>query len=1050
MVEFRILGSVGAVHDGAAIALGGPRHRRLLAVLLLHAGQPVSVPALTDALWGERPPRSAAAMIHVRVSELRNALRAAGRGVLTHDGGYLLRLGPDELDAGRFERLAGAGAAALADGDPARARAALEAGLALWRGPALAEFADEAFARPDAIRLGELRLQAVEHRIAADLDLGRHGEVVAELRKLVTDQPLRERFWGQLMVALYRAGRQGEALQAYRAAWDHLRDQLGLEPGDTLRGLHQAILTGDPALQVGGVDVGTVPQPGHGTPPKAGRPRANPRPVTAVPAQLPADVPAFTGRADQLRRLDDLLLHTHDDHTPDDRTPDDHTPDARPADATVTVAVLSGTAGVGKTALAVHWAHRSRDRFPDGHLHVDLRGHDPGRPMAATDALARLLTALGVRPADVPLDIDERAARLRTELAGRRMLVILDNASSAEQVRPLLPGTGPCGVLVTSRDSLAGLVARDGARRVEVGLLPPADAHSLLRRLIGARAAADPTAVAALAARCARLPLALRIAAELAVSRPALPLRALASELAAPSTPPSVSSSTPTDARPRLELLDAGGDPRTAVASVFSWSIRHLPLAAARTFRLLGLHPGADFDVHAAAALTGRDLKGARRAVEALTRAHLLHETTPARYGMHDLLRAYAVRLVTPEEPDAALARLSAYYVAAAATAMDGLYPAETHRRPPAEPQDTPLPKLAGTDAARRWLDAERPNLVAVAAHRPGLSAIMYRYLGAGLTTDALALHSRAHQTADGTGDREGAAWALLGLGEAYLEMGQHDRAAGLFGRSLASFDGTGQGIGAGIAMTGLGRVELRQGNLDAAHRHLEGALTRCRSAGDPTGEARVLNVLGVVAERLGHTDRAIGHYRKALALFQRTGDLSGEAAILSNLSIAEQHADRPDRAVGHCEQALVLFRRLGDVSGEASTLDNLAGAQARLGRHAVAAEHFERAYALYREIGDREGQAWALNGLGETALATGRAGDAVACHEAALAVAAEIGAPDQQARAHAGLGHGHRASGRPDLARHHYERALGGRADLDPATARDVRAQLAALPGPR
>ncbi|GAA2214997.1 tetratricopeptide repeat protein [Nonomuraea monospora] len=1027
MVEFRILGSVGAVHDGAAIALGGPRHRRLLAVLLLNAGRPVSVPALTDALWGERPPRSAAAMIHVRVSELRNALRSAGRGVLTRDGGYLLRLGPDELDADRFERLAGAGAAALADGDPARARAALEAGLALWRGPALGEFADEAFARPDAIRLGELRLQAVEHRIAADLELGRHGEVVAELQKLVTDQPLRERFWGQLMVALYRAGRQGEALQAYRAAWDHLRDQLGLEPGDALRGLHQAILTGDPALRVGGVDVA---RSGDRTPPEPERPVADPRPVAPVPAQLPADVPAFTGRTDQLRRLDDLLLHT---------------PDTRPPDTTVTVAVLSGTAGVGKTALAVHWAHRSRDRFPDGHLHVDLRGYDPGRPMAATDALARFLTALGVRPADIPLDTDERAARLRTELAGRRMLVILDNASSVEQVRPLLPGTGPCGVLVTSRDSLAGLVARDGARRVEVGLLPPADAHALLHRLIGARAAADPSAVATLAARCARLPLALRIAAELAVSRPALPLRTLAAELAAPSTPPE-----PADVRPRLELLDAGGDPRTAVVSVFSWSIRHLPPAAARTFRLLGLHPGADFDVHAAAALTGRDLKRTRKEVETLTRAHLLHENTPARYGMHDLLRAYAVRLVTPEEPDAALARLAAYYVAAAATAMDGLYPAETHRRPPVDPQDTPLPELAGTDAARRWLDAERPNLVAVAAHRPMLAAIMYRYLGAGLTTDALTLHSRAHRAADEAGDREGAAWALLGLGEAHLEMGQHDRAAGLFGRALASFDEAGQGVGAGIAMTSLGRVELRQGNLDAAHRHLESALTRCRSAGDPTGQARVLNILGIVAERLGRTDRAIGHYRKALALFRRTGDLSGEAAILNNLSIAEQHAGRPDRAVGHCEQALVLFRRLGDVSGEASTLDNLAGAQARLGRHAVAAEHFERAYALYREIGDREGQAWALNGLGETALATGRPGDAVACHEAALAVAAEIGAPDQRARAHAGLGHGHRAAGRPDLARDHYERALGGHADLDPATARDVRAHLAALPGTR
>nr|WP_311132291.1 BTAD domain-containing putative transcriptional regulator [Nonomuraea gerenzanensis] len=259
-MEFRILGTVGAVHEGAAIVVGGPRHRRLLAVLLLRAGQVVPVPALTDALWGERPPRSAGAMIHVRVSELRTALRVTGSRVLTRDGGYLLKVGPDELDAVRFERLAAAGAAALAAGDPVRARADLVAGLALWRGPALGEFADEAFARADAIRLGELRLQAVEQRIAADLELGRHDSVVAELRKLVHDQPLRERFWGQLMLALYRGGRQGEALEAYRSARDHLTDQLGLEPGDALRSLHHAILTADPSLRAPGRAV-VVPSP---------------------------------------------------------------------------------------------------------------------------------------------------------------------------------------------------------------------------------------------------------------------------------------------------------------------------------------------------------------------------------------------------------------------------------------------------------------------------------------------------------------------------------------------------------------------------------------------------------------------------------------------------------------------------------------------------------------------------------------------------------------------------------------------------------------------
>jgi transcriptional regulator with XRE-family HTH domain len=384
--------------------------------------------------------------------------------------------------------------------------------------------------------------------------------------------------------------------------------------------------------------------------------------ATKVPRQLPTAVAGFTGRAAESAALTRIL---------DDA--------GAGVPETVVIAAISGTAGVGKTALAVQWAHQAADRFPDGQLYANLRGYDQDQPMPAADALAGFLRALGLAGREIPLAEDERAARYRSLLAGRKLLIVLDNARSVEQVLPLLPGSPGCAVVVTSRDSLSGLVARYGAARLELDRLPPGEAVGLLRALIGRLVQDDPGAARTLATQCCGLPLALRVAAELAAARPDVPLAGLVTELA--------------DQRRRLDLLDAGGDPRTSLRAVFSWSYRHLGPEAARAFRLAGLHPGADFDSYAVAALTGTGLGQARTALDALARAHLVQPAGPGRYGLHDLLRAYARELADAgdgeAEQDAALTRLFDHYLHAASIAMDALYPAERDRRPRIRPPAT-------------------------------------------------------------------------------------------------------------------------------------------------------------------------------------------------------------------------------------------------------------------------------------------------------------------------------------------------------------------------
>jgi tetratricopeptide (TPR) repeat protein/transcriptional regulator with XRE-family HTH domain len=749
------------------------------------------------------------------------------------------------------------------------------------------------------------------------------------------------------------------------------------------------------------------------------------RPASRVPRQLPAAAADFTGRTAELKILGGLL-------------------DSAGRPGTVVVSAIGGTAGVGKTALAVHWAHQVAERFPDGQLYVDLRGYDPDQPMPPADALAGLLRALGVPGQEIPPEEDERAARYRSLLAGRRMLVLIDNAGSAEQVRPLLPGSAGCAAIVTSRDSLSGLVARDGARRLDLDLLQPADADGLLTALIGDRAAADPGATAALAARCSRLPLALRVAAELAVTRPEASVADLAGEL--------------TDEQRRLDLLEAGGDPRTAVRAVFSWSYRYLDAASARAFRLAGLHPGADFDAYAVAALTDTTVEQSGRVLGLLAGAHLIHVTAQGRYGLHDLLRAYARERAAGQDGEdasrAALTRLFDHYLHAAAEAMDVLYPAAKRRRPRIPVPATPAPPVTGPDGARAWLDSERASLVTVAAHTaahgwPGhatrLAATLYRYLDTGgHYPEALVIHTRARGAARDTGDRAAEAEALNGLGLVDWRQGRLQQAADRFRQALALFRDTGDRLGEARSLGNIGLVEFFQGRYQQAADCQRQAVTLFRETGDQVGEALARSNLAGVDLRQGHYEEAAAHYEQALILCSQTGDLSATANTLGNLGEANLRQGRYEQATSNLQRALALFRETVDANGEAYVLGNLGGACLRQGRHQQATGYLRQALDIFRQTGEPTGEALALNGLGDVLLATGEPGQARAWHTAALDLASQIGDKYEQARARDGLGRGHHAAGDSGQARRHWEQALALYTGLGAPEADQVRARLA------
>ncbi len=1007
-MEFQVLGPVEIGVGDRALDAGHARQRAVLAVLLLDLGRVVPASRLIDRVWGEDPPPAVRNVLYGYIGRLRALLASspdAGVTLSRRQAGYLLQADPKQLDLHRFRSLVTQATAAASDDETAEGL--LRVALGQWHGPALAGV--------DSPWLNAMRdtLELERHAVVLDLNavrlrLGQHAAIAAELVSQAAANPADERLIGQLMLALYRCGRQAEGLRWYEQTRRYLAEELGTDPAPQLQELHQQILHSDPALAAAATAATG----------KAGAP---------VPRELPPDVAAFTGRAAELAALDELLL----------------------GPSTTTAAVISavsGTAGVGKTALAVRWAHSAAGDFPDGQLHVNLRGYDPEQPVTAFDALAGFLRSLGVPAQLIPAEETERAARYRSLLADKRVLIVLDNAATVEQVRPLLPSHAGCRVLVTSRDSLAGLIARDGARRLDLDLLPLDDAITLLHELIGAGADAEPATVAELAQECGRLPLALRIAAELAIARPAEPLARLVAELK--------------DEQARLDLLHADGDPRTAVRAVFSWSYDQLSEEAARTFRRAGLHPGSDFDSYAVGALAGTTAADTRRILSVLTHAHLLEPARPGRYSMHDLLRVYAreraAALDSKDENRAALTRLLDSYLSTAASTMDTLYPALREFRPLIPPSAAPGPPVGNGDAAMAWLDAERSNLVAVTVHAADngwpshatqISATLLHYLQLGrYISDAVSIHNAAGRAARQAADPAAEAATLTAMGSIFRAQGRYQQATGQHRQALVLYRKAEDRTGEARTLHNLGLVEKQQGDYPRAAEHHQQALALFEETGNRTGQAMALNSLGNIALDLHRYEDAVTQLQQALVLSRETGYRPEEAIALGNLGIIAERLGRYEQAAEHYQQALMLFRETGDRLGEATALNNLGIVDYRLARYRQAADWQRKALSIACEVGDPAFEADFRIYLGEALLADGDLADAQREHTMALHLASQIGHRVHEAHAHDGLGRAYHASGNVSAALQHGRRALALYTQLGLPEADEVRAWVAPL----
>jgi len=963
MMRFRLLGPLEVRAGEEWRGIGAPKWRSVLAALLIDAGQIVSADALINEVWGDAPPARAANLISIYVLRLRRLMEDAdSRLLVTRAPGYQLQVTSSDTDALLFEAMVRDGRRAFEAGDPQGAARQLTEALALWHGRPLADVPPTPRVEAEAERLGELRLGAVELRITAELACGGHAQAVAELRRLLADHPLREGLWLLLMRALDGAGRHAEALEVYGRARDAIAGQLGVDPGAELRQFHAELLAKDSAGLTGTISAGTVPTPGEatppGTPPISGGLPAPPNPpgpgpgrarrAAASPAQLPADVADFTGRDEQVSRLCDLLSGAAAGASSD--------PGA------VRIAVVAGAGGLGKTSLAVHAAHRVRRSFPDGQLYVDLLGAT-ANPLPAGDVLARFLRDLGVDGRTIPADEDERAARYRTVLARRRMLVVLDNARDAAQVRPLLPGAASCAVLVTTRSRMPDLAS---TKLVDLNVLDDDEALKLFSRVVGEkRPAAEPEATAELLDACAGLPLAIRICAARLAGRSGWTIRAMADRLR--------------DVHRRLDEMRAGD---LAVRASFQVSFTSLPpstdkqgIDPARAFCLLGLWQGPSISSAAAAALFGIPEYSAEDALEVLVDTHLLESVAPGWYRFHDLLGVYAAERagadLSAAERDAAAGRLLGWYMRTADAAATAVSPHRYNMPLPAADPAAATLGFAGIDDALAWYDGERANLVAATrqAAASGLHDIAWRlpvplfamFNRRGNWADCIATHRIALDSARQAGNRQGEAWVLNNLGDALGVTGDPE------------------GVG-----------------------HLERSLAIRREVGDRRGEAQAANNLSDAYQRLGRTDEALDMLRRALDLNREVGYQYGEGVALVNLGSTLLDSGRAAEAIDYLRQAQRTFAELDHREGAGYALHILGRCYLSLRRDAEALDCLAQALASYRATGNRRRQAATLRSLGTAQSRVGQTAQARESWVQAAAIFTELGDTGQAAEVRA------------------------------------------------
>ncbi|HVV12745.1 AfsR/SARP family transcriptional regulator [Amycolatopsis sp.] len=915
-MHYHLLGPVELSGPGGPVRLGGPKQRAVLAALLLNANRVVPDQQLISLVWGGDPPASVRGQVQVYVSELRKLI---GRNVIVRRSpGYYIEVGPGELDVHAFDEAVASARSDRTAGLVDAAADRLRAALALWRGPALGGVT-EALAAREVPGLEERRLAALEDYFDAQLTSGQHAAAVRELLQAAEENPFRERLQAQLMLALHRSGRTSEALDVYGVARARLVSELGVEPGRLLQDTQLQLLRAEEQSQ-----------------PAA--PAA-----TTVPRQLPADMPQFAGRDKDLALLNELLP-----------------PDGSPAPTTVTV---WGGAGVGKTTFAVHWAHQVRDRFPDGQLYVNLRAFDSGGAAVTPDEAVRgFLDALDVSTQVSTASPEAQFALYRSLLADKRMLIVLDNASDAEQVRPLLPGAPGCLTVVTSRNQLSSLVAADGAYAVNLDLLPTAEVRELLARRLGrCRVEAEPKAVEEISELCARLPLALAIVAARAATNPGFSLAALADELRA--------------ARGGLDAFD-GGDPTTDVRAVFSWSYQAVSPEAARLFRLLGLHPGPHVSTPAAASLLGVPTREVRVLLAELTRAHLAVERSPGRYTFHDLLRSYAIELTraydSESERHAATRRMLSHYLHTAHTAARVFSP---QREPivlePAQPGVISEPMT--DEQAAVWFGAEYPVLLAVVqlAVEQGFDAHAWQ-LACALTNTfhhqvghwlgELSTYQSALHAAMRAGDPTGEAHSHRGLAVFYLAMDRTDESLAQLTLALDLF------------------VRL----------------------GDPVYQADVHQAMGWIHDRQDRPAQSLHHALRALELFRSAGHRIGEAGALNNAGWSYARLGQHEQAIIYCERALAIQEELGNVVGQASTWDTLGLAHHNLQRYDHAVECYQESIKRSRQVRSRFHEARTLGRLGESHLALGATDAARRDWREALRILDELrapGAPEIRAR---------------------------------------------------